>query len=148
MDALEKLAADMGRLLDAVDRIEGRLSASPTANAAKPAQSGGAVADATDLDGKYGDEELKFHLKEKWWQGGGDYAGKRMSQCPADYLDAVAKANDAQAHMMNKSGDAEEAKKAVYRSRTAARARGWAARIRSGAVKQIPFDDADGDIPF
>lgn len=134
-----------------LDRIEAKLDqllgARPATQSA-PAQSGGAVADAADLDGKYGDEEMKFHLKEKWWQGGGDYAGKRMSQCPADYLDAVAKANDAQAHMMNKSGDAEEAKKAVYRSRTAARARGWAARIRSGAVKQVAFDDADGDLPF
>jgi hypothetical protein len=50
--------------------------------------------------------------------------------------------------MMNRSGDPEEAKKATYRARTAARARGWAARIRAGAVKQVAFDDPAADLPF
>lgn len=88
----------------------------------------GAVADDQDLDGQYGDPEIRFDPREKYWKGP-SFVGKRFSQCRADYLDAMAKYLDAGAFMANKNGDA---KGATYKTRDAARARGWAKRIRAG----------------
>ena len=117
-----------------IDEILSMVRAMRASTPARATITTGTVADDTDLDSQWGDEELKYQLSDKWWKGGGDYAGQCMSQCPADYLDAVAKANDAQAFEKNKTGDPDEIKKAGYKARTAARARGWAARVRAGKV--------------
>lgn len=120
-----------------LDRILALLEARPAQTMTVAAVPTGQTADDADLDSQWGDEVLKFQLSDKWWKNGDDFAGKRMSECPADYLDAVAKANDAAAFQKNKTGDPEEIKIAGYRARTASRARGWAARVRAGLVKRV-----------
>jgi hypothetical protein len=121
---------------------------------AKPtAASGGDVADDQDLDGKYGDVELRYPLKEKYWTEPQDISPetpKRMSQCEPEYLDAVAKYLAACAYMARKGGDE---KKAGYKDKDAARARGWAKRLRNGyapkanGIADAQYEEA-GDLPF
>lgn len=102
-----------------------------------PHSSGGAtVADDRDLDSQWGDEEIKKDPKR--WDGA-SHVGKRMSECDPAFLDAYAEFKDWAANMDEKkakeaSGDEAEKKEkyARYGRKTAARARGWSARLRSG----------------
>ena len=91
----------------------------------------GEVADDADLDGKFGDEPLRKDPTAKYWTGP-SCVGQRMSECPPDYLDALAKYKDACAFMNEKNGDTAKAKYIEYDRRDAKRARGWAKRIRAG----------------
>lgn len=97
---------------------------------ARMAQSGNgpSVASDADLDGQYGNEPYRFDPKEKYWEGD-SFIGCRPSECSVDYLDAQAKYLDACAFMARKNGDD---KKAGYKEKDAARARGWAKRLRGG----------------
>jgi hypothetical protein len=118
----------------------------------KPAASAPAAAVATvapdaDLDGQYGDERIKFDPRN--W-GGESFKGTTMSACPADYLDCLATSFD---WFARKNADNGDEKKAGYDRRSAARARGWAQRKRTGwEPKAAPpaADDfgSDGDSPF
>lgn len=96
-------------------------------------QSGGEVADDRDLDSEWGDPVIKFDLRETDWQGA-SMEGKRFSQCPVEWLDAKAKSDASYAEYLRgpKKGTDEDLKKATYREKDAARARGWAKRLRSG----------------
>lgn len=126
-----------------------------------------AASDA-DLDGQHGNPEVRYDPKEKHWSGA-SFVGRRFSQCPADYLDAMAKSLEASAWGLDKGAeedptDAEaKRKKARYKRIDAARAKGWAARVRAGRVDhtlvpsrsdgsrriETPADDFDdGSIPF
>lgn len=142
----------------------GLLGASPQAGSAtqssRPiADTRGEVADAGDLDSQWGDETIKRDPSAKYWSGD-SYKDSPMSHCPADYLDAFAKYKDACAYANLKEGDAAKAKFADYDKRSARRARGWAARVRSGQVtppvKQPAAsndyggqsDADDSDLPF
>lgn len=130
-----------GRELSDGERIaalESRVAALESAKAS-PSKSTGEVASDHDLDGKFGNEPIRRDPSSKYWPGP-SHVGDRMSDCPAEYLDALAKYKDACAHMNEKSGDASKAKYIEYDRRDAARARGWAARIRSGKVVQAPAD--------
>lgn len=111
--------------------------------------SGPAVASDRDLDGPYGDQEIKACDPRDWT--GEPMLGRRMSQCPAEYLDLLAERFDYFAEK-NGAGTEDEQKKAKYQKLDAARARGWAARIRAGRVKQTAvaepgFVEAD-DVQF
>ena len=93
-----------------------------------------AVASDRDLDGKYGDPEVKFDPRD--WSGD-SCKGLHMSACPAEFLDLLAETFD---YFAQKAEDAKEVTssgKAVapYKRADAARARGWAKRIRSGPTK-------------
>ncbi len=90
------------------------------------------TASATDLDSKFGNPEVKYELKPKYWTGE-SYVGKKFSECSPEYLDATAKYYGACAYMARKGG---EEKKAGYKELDASRAAGWAARIRSGYVAE------------
>lgn len=79
-----------------------------------------------DIDGPKGDPVLRQKDPRDW--SGQTQVGKRMSECPAEYLDLLASRYDYFA------GKETDAKKAGYNRLDAARARGWAARIRAGAV--------------
>lgn len=92
------------------------------------AKSDEAIADDADLDGQHGDPTIKYDLREKYWQGE-PYSGQRFSECPPEYLDAMAKYLSACAWGKRKDGDE---KAAGYKDKDAARARGWARRIRNG----------------
>jgi hypothetical protein len=109
---------------------------------------GGEVASDADLDGKYGDEEIRRDPTAKYWDGE-SYAGCRMSECPSDYLDAYAKYKDACAFMNAKEGKEDKAKYVGYDRKSAVRARGWAARVRAGKVGVVSHNGGgDSDIPF
>ena len=115
--------------------------------------------DEDDLDGKYGNPKVKFMAKN--WKGQ-DLTGWHFSDCPPEYLDMHAKMLDYFAK--KDSQDPVKAKDAIWRAKDAARARGWAERIRkqlSAGVARAPnpFDIHDGhsledrqsddmDIPF
>ena len=91
----------------------------------------GDVASDRDLDGKYGNPQIKFDPKEKYWSGE-SYKGYRFSETTPEYLDAVAKYLEACAHMADRDGTEDGRKKASFKRMDAARARGWARRLRSG----------------
>lgn len=110
-----------------------------------------------DLDGKYGNPIVKAKDPRDWI--GESQQGKRLSECPPEYLDMVAARLD---YFAEKE---ENAKKKQYNRLDAARARGWASRLRAGwtppphdgdiyadAVQQRATNDpppmSDDDIPF
>jgi hypothetical protein len=135
--------------------FEARLVALETGTArrvAEQASSEKAVADDYDLDSEWGDPRIRFGLKEKYWKEQPDpHIGLKYSECEPDYLDATAKYLDACAYMARKNGGEENEKRAKYKSRDAARARGWAARIRKSgapfATKQEAEEDLDLAFP-
>lgn len=97
--------------------------------------SGPAVATDRDLDGKYGDPEVRMRVRD--WSGP-DMKGRHFSQCPAEFLDLLAETMDWAASKDAESGDPEKVKYAKYKRVDASRARGWSARIRSGKHQQEP----------
>lgn len=90
-----------------------------------------AVASDRDLDGKYGDPVVNMKDPRDWT--GPPMKGRRFSECPADYLDLLAERFD---YFAQKADDEHEEYNgkpvAPYRRTDAARARGWAKRIRTG----------------
>ncbi len=90
-----------------------------------------------DLDGPHGNPTIAAKDPRDW--SGPTMKGKRFSECPAEYLDLLAERLD---YFAEKEPDA---KKANYNRLDAARARGWAARLRSGwtpAPVDAPIDEA------
>ena len=85
-----------------------------------------------DLDGPHGDPIVKAKSPKDWT--GADMTGQRFSECPAEYLDLVASRLDWFAVREN------DATKRRYNELDAARARGWAARIRAGWTAPKPAD--------
>ena len=139
-------------IIERLDRIEKALNAKTAKANAKAAD--GEVADDFDLDGKYGNEPIKRDPSAKYWSGD-SFVGKTMSECTAEYLDALAKWNDAKAYMTEKEADPEKQKYAGYNRKSARRARGWAKRVRDGhpstnANSDDLFSDSSSsdDIPF
>jgi hypothetical protein len=145
-DEMIKLIRETHALVISIDR---RLASQGAKQAASAPTN--EVADDADLDSQYGDEEIKRMPSEKYWQGA-DFAGSVMSACPADFLDAFAKYKDACAYMNEKSGDEAKAKYIGYDRKSARRARGWSARVKSGKVVQTKraAHDEEGDsaVPF
>lgn len=106
------------------------------ARAKRGGTSGGGVASDRDLDGKYGDPEVKFNPRD--WQGD-SCKGLRMSQCPAEFLDLLAETFDYFAGKAEQTNELHNGKPvAPYKRKDAERARGWAARVRSGKGGQAP----------
>lgn len=87
-----------------------------------------------DLDGKYGDPVVKFDPRD--WTGR-TCKGLHLSQCPAPFLDLLAETFDYFARKADADGTVTDKGKSVadYKRQDAARARGWAKRIRDGKVK-------------
>ena len=111
------------------------------------------VASDYDLDGPYGDPEVKAKSPRDWT--GPSMQGKHFSECPAEYLDLVADRLLYFAAQNAADTDPEAQKKARYNRLDAGRAKGWAARIRAG-YKPTPTPEAeaaadafaDSDVPF
>ncbi len=155
-EALKQIAKD-------VAAIKAALAAGAVAFAAalgvKVTASGGAgggdIANDQELDSAYGDPVVRKD-PNKWREE--SYVGAKYSECTPDYLDAMAKYKDACAYANEKEGNPAKAKYIAYDRRDAARARGWAMRLRSGwkpssggaaPVSDEDYDDgADSDIPF
>lgn len=112
------------------------------------------AAQPADIDGKFGDPDIRKDPSVKYWSGE-SYQGKKMSQCPPDYLEAFAKYKDACAHMNEREGNPEKAKYVGYDRRDAKRARAWAERLRRSPPKAtgfasaaVAYDENGDEIPF
>ena len=79
-----------------------------------------------DLDGPHGDPTVRSKDPRDWT--GEPMRGRRFSECPAAYLDLLAQRFD----YFNTRED--DPAKRRYNALDAARARGWAARVRAGGV--------------
>lgn len=90
-----------------------------------------AVATDRDLDGKHGNPVLKFMPRD--WTGP-SYKQVTFSECPPELLDLVADTLDYFGDKAERENERTNAGKpvAVYKRADAARARGWAKRIRAG----------------
>jgi hypothetical protein len=93
--------------------------------AAMDKKAAGDVADDRDLDGEHGDPTVKFD--PRGWTGE-SFKGRRYSETAPEFLDLLA---DALAFFAQKKAQTEP-KKAGWDKLDAARARGWAARLRAG----------------
>ena len=78
-----------------------------------------------DLDSQHGDPIVKF-LPRDWT--GDEFRHQPFSACTPEFLDELAKAFDYFARKKQEASDP----KAKYEVWNAARARGWAARLRAG----------------
>lgn len=106
---------------------------SPDAPAARGAA--GAVASDRDLDGQYGNPEVRTDPK-RW--NGPTFKGRRYSECSPEFLDVLAEFLEWQGQQSDRKNERTNNNKPVgdYRRQDAARARGWAKRIREGKVQQ------------
>lgn len=96
------------------------------------------VASDADLDGKYGDPEVKMKDPRDW--SGPPMGGRHFSECPPEYLDMVA--DRYEYFISQNAGQTDEDKKKLkYNTADMLRARGWAERIRSGKHVQAPAND-------
>lgn len=151
--ALSQIQAD-------VAAIKAKVVGGGAAGAQQRAQSGGnggapsgptegAIASDSDLDSNHGDPTVKFDPKPKYWSGD-SFAAYRFSECPPEYLDAMATYLDACAYMAEKDADEKKRSSARYKRMDAARARGWARRLRNGwgggqATASHPADSTPSD---
>jgi hypothetical protein len=98
------------------------------------------TADDRDLDSKWGDPVIKFNPRD--WTGD-DCKGAHMSACPPEFLDMIAETFDYFAGKAEETNELYNGKPtAPYKRKDAARARGWAARIRTG-YKTPTFADTE-----
>lgn len=133
---------DILKRLDALEQKIDRLVAHLGANGGNGGGNGDvAVAPVSDIQGQYGDVEIKKDPKR--WTGR-PLAPIRASQCPPDYLDIVADFLDWKA--TKNEADGKE-KYAGYDRRDAARCRRWAIEIREGRVQQAPVREVDDSPP-
>ena len=126
LEAIRDLLVEQNKLLRQGFRLDGPHAFTGT--------QGGVASDA-DLDGQYGNPEVKAKSPRDWT--GESMQGRRFSECPAEYLDMVAARLDYFAETNAASENADDRKKAGYNRKDAARARGWAARIRAGYVAPV-----------
>lgn len=96
---------------------------------------GGGSSDAAkdrELDGQYGDEEVRFIPRD--WTAGGVNKGQRFSTCPAEFLELLAETYDFFEGKNRASGAKTTSgkPKADFDKRSARLCRGWARRLRSG----------------
>lgn len=117
------------------------------------------VATDDELDGRWGNPEVKRDPTAKYWEGE-SFMGTPFSDCPSDYLEALARYKEASAFMKEKQSpdDETQMKYARYDRRDAKLARGWALRNkgRSAAPTQPTARSSapqtlmasDDDIPF
>lgn len=133
-------------ILTVLARIEAKLDRLLTGGgAAQPAQ---ATASDADLDGQYGNPEVKKD-PPRW--SGDSHIGKRYSECTPAYLDEMAGfqawtagKDDAKAAAASDEAAKKQAEKnAWYARQRAGYARGWAARLRAGW--KPPASEPSGD---
>jgi hypothetical protein len=146
-------AAETLALLRSIDASLKQLLAQ--SRATTPAASK-AVANDRDLDSQWGDPELRFMPRD--WTGP-SFKGRHFSECPPDLLDLVAESCDYFARKADENNERTDKGKPVsdYKRLDAARARGWAHRIRTGKhVQTTPpgngsgawYGEADQDVGF
>lgn len=136
---------DILTALVSIDTTLKHLLALSTHRAAAKGSTGGTIADDRDLDGKYGDPELKYLPRD--WTGDPSFKGLRFSECPPELLDMVAESCEYSARKAAEKNEMTAKGKPVadYRRQDAARARGWAKRMRDG--KHVLPSNANGSHP-
>ena len=104
------------------------------ANRPMPTQAQTALASDADLDGKYGNPAIAAKDPRDW--NGPSMKGRLFSECPPEYLDLVASRLDYFAQKADAEGKTTSSGKpaAPFNRADAARARGWAKRMRDGKV--------------
>ena len=108
---------------------------------ATASSAGPTIASDADLDGQYGNPIVKTDPK-KWRDAGKEnMKGRRFSECPPDYLDEVASFLDWSAGKADEKNETTAKGKPIsgFKRADAARARGWAKRIREGKVAPPPL---------
>ena len=129
-----RIAALEARMLAAEARLAAIEGRAPT-SASGGSEAGGGVASDEDLDGPHGNPKVKKDPPR--WRGQG-FAGLCMSACTPEYLDVLAAFLDWRADREAEQSD--KAKYARFSRLDAARARGWAKRIRARTDDdEIPF---------
>jgi hypothetical protein len=105
------------------------------------------IAPDSDLDGKWGDPIVKASDPRDWT--GPSQKGKPFSQCSSEYLEMVASRLDYFADQAEKENKLTSGGKPVapYNRRDAARARGWAKRIREGWKPSAHAGNGNGQAP-
>lgn len=134
LDYLKRIAADAERTRKAMEALALHLGAG-RAPAAQQQTAGPRIAGDDELDGnEWGDKEIRKDPPR--WKGD-PHKGDRWSQCPADYLDALAQFLEWAAGKKREDAaalDGEEKAKAIkyagYDEADAAKVRGWARRAR------------------
>lgn len=122
-------------LLTSIDgtlkRLEQRGSPAQRA-AASPAHPAAPSSAGVNLDDKYGDPVIKAKDPRDW--NGPTMMGRKFSECPPEYLDLLAIRLDYFADKAQTNGETTNRglPKAPFMRKDAARARGWAARLRGG----------------
>jgi hypothetical protein len=113
------------------------------------------IASDADLDGQYGDPLVTAKDPRDWT--GPTMKGKSFSECTPEYLDLYASRLDyfaEQAELNDERSPNTNKPVAPYKRRDAARARGWAARLRHGYKPQtqdngsFPSDTSTADEIF
>lgn len=104
---------------------------------------GKALADDRDLDSQYGNPIVKFDPRD--WTGP-SMKGRAMSDCDPDFLEMIAETFDYFASQAEEKDEKTNSGKPVapYKRKDAARARGWAARIRRGKHTPAAVGSSDG----
>ncbi len=92
-----------------------------------------AVASDRDLDGRYGDPVLKFNPRD--WSGP-SFKDRRFSECPPALLDMAAETLEWFGKQADEKDERTNSGKPVgdYKRQDAARARGWAKRLRAAGA--------------
>lgn len=131
-------ALDVLRSIDATLKAMLALAQQRTAQAR--ASQPKTVASDRDLDGKYGDPVVKF-MPRNWT--GPSFKNRRMSECPPALLEMLAETFDYFATQADAKNEMTDKGKPVadYKRSDAARARGWAKRMRLG-LHQAPSIEA------
>lgn len=128
-----KILSTLEEMRRDIAEIKNRMGSAPVSGGG--GRSGDTASDS-DLDGQHGDPLIKYDPKPKYWTGG-SYAGSQYSETSPEYLDAMARYLDACAYMAKRDADTgkdveKNEKSAKFKGLDAARARGWAARLRAG----------------
>lgn len=136
------LLQSMNALLKGIDASQKAILAELRKGARKQTASAApTVASDADLDGPHGDPVVRMKDPRDW--SGASMKGRRFSECPAEYLDLVASRFDYFAEQAEATNEMYEGKPVAPRKRKdAARARGWAARVRAGKVQHQPVPTA------
>lgn len=133
-----------------VSLLEAQVKLLTAAAMSKPVNS---LPDADIDDPKWGDPEVRLHLK-KW--GSKVVKGKRMSQCSPEELRQLASALLFFADEDDKKGAVTKAGKpqGPYRRQDAAKASAWAKRIEANGPRMVVeneavygYQDTDDDLP-
>jgi hypothetical protein len=109
-----------------------------------------------DLASEYDNPVVRKDPRQWLERGGASYEGRKFSECPPDYLEALAGLFDWQAKKDAESGATYVSKKtgetvatAPFKRKDAARARAWAkANASKPAAKRDDFEPFGDDAPF